>query len=93
MLSKQLEMARIDEAKEGSLIQVIDPARPPDRKSGPARLWITLGGCVLSFVFSLCWVAGKIALLRAKLDPETDRQLTFLRNTLLFSRNNGSTTT
>lgn len=37
ILSKQLELAKLDEAKEGALIQVIDSATPPERKSKPKR--------------------------------------------------------
>ncbi len=43
LLSKQYEAARIDEAKAAPIIQVVDRAIPPDKKSGPHRLFITLG--------------------------------------------------
>jgi tyrosine-protein kinase Etk/Wzc len=35
ILAKQFEVAKIDEAREGAVIQVVDPAVPPDRKSFP----------------------------------------------------------
>lgn len=90
-LSKQLELARIDEAKEGSLIQVIDQARVPDHKSGPARLWITLAGLAVSLAFSFCWLAGKLSLARAQLNPDMARQLTSLKDTVLsFGKNRNS---
>jgi len=38
LLAKQYEIARTDEAREGSSIQVIDPAEVPERKSRPKRL-------------------------------------------------------
>ena len=41
LFAKQYELARLDEAKEGSLIQVIDAAAPPETKSHPRRLRIT----------------------------------------------------
>jgi tyrosine-protein kinase Etk/Wzc len=37
MLSKQLELARLDEVREGASIQVIDRAVPPEKKSWPRR--------------------------------------------------------
>lgn len=40
LLSKQLELARVDEAKETSLIQVLDVAVEADRRSKPRRLLI-----------------------------------------------------
>jgi tyrosine-protein kinase Etk/Wzc len=36
-LMRQLEAARLDEAKEGPALQIVDEARPPDRRSGPKR--------------------------------------------------------
>lgn len=41
-MSRQYELARIDEAREGALIQVVDAAQPPERKSRPNRLSIAL---------------------------------------------------
>ncbi len=35
MLMKQYDAARLDEAKEAAVIQVVEPAIPPDRKSSP----------------------------------------------------------
>jgi uncharacterized protein involved in exopolysaccharide biosynthesis len=53
MLMKQYDAARLDESKEAAIIQVVEPAIEPDRKSSPRRaliiLWFTvvglLGGC------------------------------------------------
>ena len=50
VLAQQYELAKIDEAKEGALIQVVDPAIPPDHKSSPKRLLI-LAGCFLAGIF------------------------------------------
>lgn len=37
LYSRQFELARIDESREGALIQVVDPASPPERRSRPKR--------------------------------------------------------
>jgi uncharacterized protein involved in exopolysaccharide biosynthesis len=37
LYARQFELARIDESREPTLIQVIDAATPPERKSRPAR--------------------------------------------------------
>ena len=37
LLAKQYEAARIDEAKNAPVIQVVDAAVPPDKRSGPLR--------------------------------------------------------
>jgi uncharacterized protein involved in exopolysaccharide biosynthesis len=42
LFSRQYELARLDESREGALIQVVDPASPPERKSKPPRLLIGL---------------------------------------------------
>ncbi len=47
LLARQTEAARLDEARDTSLIQVLDTAVEPDRKSSPGRAVITL---VSSFV-------------------------------------------
>ncbi len=42
LLMRQYEGARVDEARQGALIQVVEPAAAPDRPS-PYRFWILLG--------------------------------------------------
>ncbi len=37
LFSRQYELARVDEAREGALVQVIDKAQQPERKSRPKR--------------------------------------------------------
>lgn len=46
LFSKQYEVARLDESREGGLIQVIDTATPPEHKSKPKRSMIALGAAV-----------------------------------------------
>ncbi len=58
-LSKQYEASRLDEAQEANVIQVVDRAAVPDKKSWPPRAQLTLLGGLLSallsgtFVFAL----------------------------------------
>lgn len=49
LLAKQYELAKINEAKDSSTIQVLDKATPPDWKSKPKRTIITLTGVCLGF--------------------------------------------
>lgn len=37
LYARQFELARVDESREGALIQVVDLATPPERKSKPKR--------------------------------------------------------
>jgi uncharacterized protein involved in exopolysaccharide biosynthesis len=42
LLAKQYEIARIDEARDAMVVQVLDQAIVPEKKSGPKRLLISL---------------------------------------------------
>ena len=42
LFARQYEMARVDESREGALIQVVDTATPPEKKSRPRRSIIAL---------------------------------------------------
>lgn len=55
LLAKQFEVARLDEAKEPSLIQVLDPAVEPERKSSPKRALIVLTSTILAFFAAIVW--------------------------------------
>jgi uncharacterized protein involved in exopolysaccharide biosynthesis len=56
MLSKQYEGARLDEARDAPLLQMLDPASYPDTKSSPKRMYIMLGGLAFGFLASCVWV-------------------------------------
>lgn len=48
--ARQYEMARADEARQGVLIQVVDPATPPELKSKPKRAITGLLATLASFI-------------------------------------------
>ena len=74
MFSRQYEIARVDESREGAAIQVIDPALPPEFKSKPTRSLIAVGATLLSFVLLVIWVFTRAAWRRFAADPaNTDR--------------------
>lgn len=56
LLAKQYEVARLDEAKEPSLIQVLDPAIDPERKARPKRIMIVLASAILAAFAAIGWV-------------------------------------
>jgi uncharacterized protein involved in exopolysaccharide biosynthesis len=56
LLAKEFEIAKLDEAREGSIIQVVDSAVPPDKKSSPHRTLIVLATTILSFFVAAFWV-------------------------------------
>ena len=49
LLTRQYEAARVDEARQGSLVQIVDPAAVPDRPNFLYKIWIVL----VALLFSL----------------------------------------
>jgi tyrosine-protein kinase Etk/Wzc len=75
LLAKEFEVAKLDEAREGSIIQVVDAAVPPDTKSFPHRTLIVLGVTILAFFVAVFWVwLGKSLHLTFEL-PENRQRL------------------
>lgn len=56
MLARQYESARLDEARDAPLLQILDSASYPDSKSGPARMLITLDGMLFGLLAGCAWV-------------------------------------
>lgn len=56
LLAKALEIAKLDEAREGEIVQVVDAAVPPDKKASPHRTLIVIVMTVLSFFFVVLWI-------------------------------------
>lgn len=68
ILTKQYELARVQEAKEVPSVKVLDVALPPERKAWPPRSLVILSGVFLSFCFAALWVFGREAWLNT--DPQ-----------------------
>lgn len=82
LLAKQFEIAKIDEAKEGSMIQVLDRAVVPDKKSKPKRsLMVALATLAVGFG-AVLWAFIVEGLNRAKEDTENAARLAKFRQLL-----------
>lgn len=55
-LVRQLEIAKIDEANEGPLVQQVDIASPAERATSPRKMHLILGGCALGLFVSVSFV-------------------------------------
>jgi capsule polysaccharide export protein KpsE/RkpR len=84
LIARQFEAARLDEAKASPVIQVLDPAEPPDRKSGPFRaLWTLIGG-ILGFLFGTSRVIGSYVYARVAADEANLQKIDQFRRALRF---------
>jgi uncharacterized protein involved in exopolysaccharide biosynthesis len=72
-LTKQYELAKVQEAKEIPPIKVLDQPGVPEKKSGPHRLTITLLGAVLSAFAGIAWIVTRKVWELAK-DSQSARQ-------------------
>ncbi len=84
-LGKQLEAARIDEGQNAILVQVVDTAVEPERKSGPRRMLIVLVSTVTGFVLACIGVLIMEALRRKRQDPNLGARLGLVWHSLKFS--------
>lgn len=57
-LTKQYELAKVQEAKEIPTVKVLDPANYPERKASPQRSVIIVFGTVFSLLLGCAWVMG-----------------------------------
>ena len=56
LYARQFELARLDESRENALIQVVDQATPPERKTSPRRSIYGLAGFALTLLGLMGWV-------------------------------------
>ncbi|HEY5253372.1 MAG TPA: GNVR domain-containing protein [Acidobacteriaceae bacterium] len=83
---RQYEMARVDEAKQGQMIQVVDPALVPERRSWPPRTVLTLLAFILAGIIASSWVILQAALRTRMENPEEARKILQLRELLQIRR-------
>jgi capsule polysaccharide export protein KpsE/RkpR len=57
-LTKEYEMAKVEEAKEIPTVRVLDAADIPDKKSFPPRLLIMVLGTIVGLAIATVWVFG-----------------------------------
>ncbi len=81
-LGKQLEAARIDEAKNAVVVQAVDKAVEPEKKSSPRRWLIVSVSTILAFLLSCLGVLLAAVFERKEQDPHERSRLALLRRTL-----------
>jgi capsule polysaccharide export protein KpsE/RkpR len=85
-LMRQYDVARLDEAKEAAIIQVVEPAIEPDRKSSPKRAMITFFFTVTGLFGGCLWAMLEWCKNIANSDPHLARPLRDFKVALLGSK-------
>ena len=79
LFSRQYELARMDESREGGLIQVVDPATVPEHKSKPKRGLIAAGATLGALVALMAFVLMRHSWRASAERPETADKVARLR--------------
>jgi tyrosine-protein kinase Etk/Wzc len=79
LFSRQYELARVDESREGAVIQVVDAAQPPERKSKPKKATIAVMATVVAGFSLLLFIFVQQAWRNAGQSAETANKLARLQ--------------
>lgn len=79
LFAKQFEMAKVDESREGAVIQVLDAAQPPEKKAKPKKALIAIIATLAAGFALLLFVFIRQALRNASQDQESAQKLQMLK--------------
>ncbi len=79
LFAKQFELAKVDESREGAVIQVLDVAEPPERKAKPKKAMISIIAALASGFALLLFVFIRSALKSASQNQETQNRISALQ--------------
>ncbi len=82
ILARQFELAKLDEAKEGALIQVVDPAILPDKRSFPKRSLIVIGAAFVGLLVGISYALASAAIRFLRSAPVTNAKLLHFKRML-----------
>ena len=69
LIARQYEIAKVDEARQGSVVQIVDRAVVPDKRSSPQRLLIVLGSAIFGLLAGIAWAFAKEGLTKIEQNP------------------------
>jgi tyrosine-protein kinase Etk/Wzc len=90
LFAKQYEIARVDESREGSVIQVLDVAKPPEKKSKPKKALIAATTALATGFLLLLWVFIRQGIRNAGQNPESAEKLSRLRRSFRHALGRGN---
>jgi tyrosine-protein kinase Etk/Wzc len=79
LFAKQFELAKVDESREGAVIQVLDAAQAPERKAKPKKALIAIIATLATGFALLLFVFIRQALRNASQDSESAQKLSALK--------------
>ena len=82
LFAKQFELAKVDESREGAVIQVLDVAQPPEKKAKPKKALIAIIAALASGFALLLFVFVRSAIRNASQHPETNDRIQALKKSL-----------
>ena len=82
LMAKQFEMAKLDEARQGATLQVVDVAVPPDTRSFPKRTLTVLAAMLFGFFLACGWCVLAEGMQSRKGNPDERQRLDALRAAL-----------
>jgi uncharacterized protein involved in exopolysaccharide biosynthesis len=88
LMMKQFEAAKIDEAREAMVVQIVDPAAPPDYKFKPKRALIIVVATLLGLCLGMLWTLWANYIETMKKDPEQKQVLDEIKAALYFGSQN-----
>jgi uncharacterized protein involved in exopolysaccharide biosynthesis len=79
LFAKQFEIARLDESREGALTQVVDVARPAEKKSKPRRAVTAVVTTVIAFLLAIALLVIGELMRRSQSDPGSTQRWARIR--------------
>ena len=79
LFSKQFELAKVDEAREGAVIQILDAAQTPERKSKPKKELMAFVSFLVAEFALLLFVIAKLMLVALGRNAESAQKLAFIK--------------
>ena len=86
VMARQLEIAKLDEARQGAMIQIVDPALPPDKRSSPKRTLIVILFALAGFIAGIFFVLSRAWMNRANEDVVVRARIDRLKSALSMKR-------
>lgn len=84
LLAKQYEIAKVDEARESPVVQVMDKAIEPDRRSRPKRTLIVLLSAIVALFVGMFWAFVREGMEKASTDARQSERLKVFKRHLAW---------